>query len=134
MYRLIDGVTVVSVRDGKQLEDEDEEEGDREEEDDDDEDEDEDEEEEEEEERKLAAKGPLKPSLKKKPVIGKPVPVLGEGVEDDEAEDLGLFEREDPKSDEKASDEEKSDEEPKEEDDEDDSGEDEDRDDPAGNS
>jgi len=120
---------------GRQLEDEDDDEGEGDHDEDEDDDEDEDENEDEEEEQKLAAKGSVAPgkAQKKKGVVpGKPVPVLGEGVEDDEAEDLGIFEREEPKSDEveteKSSDE-KSDEE---KDDDDESAEDEERDDPIG--
>jgi len=112
-------------RTGRQVEDEDDEDGNADE--DDDEEEDDGEEDEEEEERKLpAGKVGVKPGSKKKtPAVGKPVPVLVDGVEDDEAEDLGIFEREDVKSDEK-SDEEKSEEDQHDEDD-DESGEDDER-------
>jgi hypothetical protein len=117
---------------GRQLDEEDDEEGNTNDDDDDDDDEDEDDgEEEEEEERKLPApKAGIKSSSKKKASTGKPVPVLVEGVEDDEAEDLGIFEREEPKSIEK-SDEEKSEEDQHDEDD-DESAEEERNDRPAG--
>lgn len=59
-------------------------------------DEDEDEFEDEEEERRLSTyKGASKINKKYKPI-----PILGDGIEDDEAEDMGIFEREEPKSDE----------------------------------
>jgi len=117
-------------RDGRQVEEDDDDEGNTED-DDDDEEEDDGEEEEEEEERKLPPpKAAAKSGSKKKAPAGKPVPVLGEGVEDDEAEDLGIFEREEVKSDEK-SDEEKSEEDQHDEDD-DESGEEERNDRPTG--
>ncbi|CAG7817254.1 unnamed protein product [Allacma fusca] len=133
-----EATTLPSTRDGRQIDDEASSEDDPE---DDDDDDDEEEEDEEEEEEEAARNQAVKPSKKSTPIKNKhktaekPIPVLGEGgVEDDEAEDLGLFEREEPKSDEKASDEKESEEDPKDEqeDEEEESNEDEERDEPAG--
>jgi exosome complex component RRP41 len=132
--------TLPSTRDGRQIPDDEEEDAEDDAEDDDDDDEDEEDEEEEEEEaarnqivKSAAAK---KNKSKSKTAESKPVPVLGEGgVEDDEAEDLGIFEREEAKSDEKASDEKDSDEDQKDEqedEEEEESAEDEERDEPSG--
>jgi len=123
-------------RKARQLEEEDDDDDDAEQEDDDDDDEEEeDADEEEEEERKLPGnRVSAKPVPKKKASQierkTKPVPVLVDGVEDDEAEDLGIFEREDSKtgSNEK-SDEEKSDEDKADDDNEDDDDDDDDEDD-----
>jgi len=135
-----EATTLPSTRDGRQIPDDEDEDADDDAEDDDDDDEDEEDEEEEEDEaarnqvvKSAAAK---KNKSKSKTAESKPVPVLGEGgVEDDEAEDLGIFEREEAKSDEKASDEKESDEDQKDEqedEEEEESAEDEERDEPSG--